>query len=57
MKKPTNWEIIALLSMGFQAKDIIGMGYSSTVYKYNKRLKEAKKIAMQKIRERKMVGK
>lgn len=46
MKKPTNWEIIALLSMGFQAKDIIKLGYSSSAYKYQNKLKEAKKIVM-----------
>lgn len=42
MKKPTNWEIIALLSMGFQAKDIIKMGYSSSAYKYQHNLIEAR---------------
>ena len=53
MKKPTNWEIIALLSMGFQAKDIIKLGYSSSAYKYQSKLKEAKIKVMKIIRERK----
>jgi len=51
MKKPTNWEIIALLSMGFTPKDIIRFGYSSTVYKYSKRLKDAKKKAMERMKK------
>ena len=51
MKKPTNWEIIALLSMGFQAKDIIKLGYSSSAYKYQAKLKKAKIKVMEKIRK------
>ena len=43
MKRPTNWEIIALLSMGYKAKDIIKFGYSSTAYKYERQLEEARK--------------
>jgi len=53
MKKPTNWEIIALLSMGFLAKDIIRLGYSSTAYKYQANLKQAKIKVMKIIREKK----
>ena len=51
MKKPTNWEIIALLSMGFQAKDIVKMGFSSSAYKYQTKLKKAKIKVMEKIRK------
>jgi len=51
MKKPTNWQIIALLSMGFQAKDIIKMGFPSSAYKYQNKLKEAKIEVMKLIRK------
>ncbi len=51
MKKPTNWEIIALLSMGFLAKDIVKMGYGSSAYKYQVKLVKAKVKVIEKIRE------
>jgi len=45
-RRPINWEIIALLSFGFLAKDIMKMGYSSTAYKYQECVIEAKLKAL-----------
>jgi len=52
MKKPTNWEIIALLTMGFKAKDIIKLGYSSSAYKYQNKLEQAKIKVKEKLSDR-----
>jgi hypothetical protein len=45
MKKKTKWIIYDLLRFyGFKPKEVIDMGYSpSTVYRYNKAVKETKK--------------
>ncbi len=52
IRRSTNWQIVALLSMGFNAKDIVSMGYSSTAYKYQNSLIMAKAKVIKKIVEK-----